>query len=180
MRSSWINDEQMRAVLAALMPTNRLVVECCLYSGLRISDVLELRTAKLKKRMCIRERKTGKSRRITWPDRLLHEMQQCAGTVWVFEHRSDPERHRSRCTVYQDLKRAQSIFQRSGVLPKAAQVSPHTARKIAAVRAYHHGGYEEARQLLNHDPAHAGTTLLYALADQMQPEPKKRRKKHGK
>lgn len=177
MRSTWLDDKQLELVLAALMPANRLVVECCVHSGLRVSDVLELRTARLKKRMVVRERKTGKSRRITWPDRLLEQMQAGAGEEWVFEHRTDPTKHRSRCTVYQDLKRAQETFQRSGMLPKTARISTHTARKVAAVRAFRRGGYEEARALLNHDPAHMGTTMIYALADQMAAAPQKKRRK---
>ena len=55
------------------------------------------------------------------------------------------------------------MFQRSGAVSKAQNIGTHSARKYAAVTAYHKGGLPAAQKLLNHsDPA---ITLLYALAD---------------
>lgn len=164
-RSSWLNDQSMQHVLAALMPANRLVMRCCLASGLRVSDVLEMRTSRLARRMTIRERKTGKSRRITWPASIYEDLQAQAGRYWVFEGRCDPHKHRTRQTVYKDVRRAAAAFRRAGTVPKDAVVSPHSARKIAAVHAYHDGGLDAARKLLNHSSDDAEVTLLYALAD---------------
>ena len=65
-RTTYANRGQMAHVLAALMPTNALVVKLCMATGLRISDVLELRTSELKRRQTVRESKTGKTRRIQW------------------------------------------------------------------------------------------------------------------
>ena len=164
-RSSWLNDQSMQHVLAALMPANRLVMRCCLASGLRVSDVLEMRTSRLARRMTIRERKTGKSRRITWPASIYEDLEAQAGRYWVFEGRTDPKKHRTRQTVYKDVRRAAAAFRRAGSVPKDAVVSPHSARKIAAVHAYHDGGLDAARKLLNHSSDDAEVTLLYALAD---------------
>lgn len=164
-RSSWLNDDSMRHVLAALMPTNRLVMRCCLASGLRVSDVLEMRTSRLARRMTVRERKTGKSRRITWPASIYDDLLQQAGRYWVFESRTDPQKHRTRQAVYKDVRRAAAAFRRTGVVPKGAVVSPHSARKIAAVHAFQDGGLESARKLLNHSSADIEVTMLYALAD---------------
>ena len=44
MRSEWVEDDTMRLILAAMMPANALAVECSLYTGLRIDDVLALKT----------------------------------------------------------------------------------------------------------------------------------------
>lgn len=162
-RTSYASRAQMGHILAALMPTNALVVRVCMKSGLRVSDVLGLKTAQLKPRQTVREMKTGKTRRVVWGQDLYLQMLQQAGSVWVFESRTDPRRHRTRQAVYKDVKRAAAVFQRSGAVGRRQNIGTHTARKVAAVEAYHKGGLSAAQRLLNHsDPA---ITLLYALAD---------------
>lgn len=176
MRTSVISNEQMSNVLAALMPTNRLIVRVCMATGLRISDVLALKTNQLKTpRPTIKERKTGKTKRLYLPADLRREMQEQSGRIWVFESRTDATRHRTRQAVLKDIKRAQKFLQRTGAIPARANLGTHTARKMAAVAAYHQGGMDAAQKLLNHsDPA---ITALYALADTMPPP--KRRAKRG-
>lgn len=49
----------MAHILAAMMPENRLIVRLCMATGLRISDALELKTARLRRRMTVKEIKTG-------------------------------------------------------------------------------------------------------------------------
>ena len=68
-RADWLDRPAMGHVLAALMPANRLVMECCMATGLRVGDVLALKTADVQHgpRMTVREQKTGKSRRVYWP-----------------------------------------------------------------------------------------------------------------
>lgn len=162
-RTSYASRAQMGHILAALMPTNALIVRVCMHTGLRVSDVLELKTAQLKPRQTVRERKTGKTRRVVWSAPLYEQMLQQAGRVWVFESRTDPRKHRTRQAVYKDIKRAAAVFQRSGAVGRRQNIGTHTARKVAAVEAYHKGGLSAAQRLLNHsDPA---ITLLYALAD---------------
>lgn len=162
-RTSYASRAQMGHILAALMPTNALIVRVCMHTGLRVSDVLELKTAQLKPRQTVRERKTGKTRRVVWSVPLYEQMLQQAGRVWVFECRTDPLRHRTRQAVYKDIKRAAAVFQRSGAVSKSQCIGTHTARKYAAVTAYHKGGLAAAQKMLNHsDPA---ISLLYALSD---------------
>lgn len=153
----------MAHVLAALMPTNALIMRVCMATGLRVSDVLELRTNQLKKRQTIREMKTGKTRRIQWPAGLYEEMLQQAGRYWVFESRCDPKKHRQRQTVWKDVKHAEAVFKRSHVLRRGQNLGTHTARKLAAVDAYHKGGMKAAQRLLNHSDELV--TRLYALSD---------------
>lgn len=162
-RTSYANSTQWGHILAALMPTNALVVRCCVKTGLRISDVLSLKTHTLKPRQTVREQKTGKTRRVVWGQSLYEEMLQQAGSVWVFESRTDPKKHRTRQAVYKDIKHAAAVYQRTGAISRRQVIGTHTARKIAAVEAYRRGGLTAAQRLLNHsDPA---ITLLYALAD---------------
>lgn len=95
-RADWLDRPAMGHVLAALMPANRLVMECCMATGLRVGDVLALKTADVQHgpRMTVREQKTGKSRRVYWPAELRLRMLQQAGRVWVFEGRNDWRKHR--------------------------------------------------------------------------------------
>lgn len=162
-RTSYATPAQMGHILAAMMPTNALVVRVCMRTGLRVSDVLELKTAQLRPRQTVRERKTGKTRRVVWSRQLYEEMLQQAGRIWVFECRTDPTRHRTRQAVYKDIRHVAAMYQRTGAISRRQVIGTHTARKVAAVDAYHRGGLPAAQRLLNHsDP---GITLLYALAD---------------
>ena len=161
MKSEYTDPELLEHILYALMPTNRLVCRVCLQTGLRVGDVLQLRTAALKKQMTVTEQKTGKKRRITLPAALLRDMQQQAGSVFVFEHRNDPNRPRTRQAVYADLKRAAKAFRLS------ENLTPHSLRKVYAVRLYEKcGSLEKVQHVLNHD--RETTTLLYALADKLK------------
>lgn len=169
-RADWLDRPAMGHVLAALMPANRLVMECCMATGLRVGDVLALKTADVQHgpRMTVREQKTGKSRRVYWPAELRLRMLQQAGRVWVFEGRNDWRKHRTRSAVYKDLQRAARVFRASGVVPKGAQVSTHTGRKIRAVDEFRRtGSMGKVAALLNHDEGHSEVTLLYALADEL-------------
>lgn len=144
------------------MPPNRLALRVSLATGLRIGDVLSLMRVRLAPRMTVKEQKTGKSRRVYIPAALLEEMQAHAGRYWVFEGRTDPRRHRTRQAVYKDLARAARLFR----LPSWQHISPHSARKVFAVREYHKDGdLKRVQQLLNHDSE--AVTLLYAMADQL-------------
>lgn len=162
-RTTYADRAQMAHILAALMPENRVIVQLCMATGLRVSDVLELRSADLKRRQTVREKKTGKTRRVQWPANLYDEMERGAGRYWVFESRTDPRKHRTRQAVWKDIKQAEAVFKRSGSLSRRQNIGTHTARKYAAVGAYHRGGMAAAQRLLNHsDPL---ITRLYALAD---------------
>lgn len=163
-----------------MMPANRLAVEIADVTGLRIGDVLTIRTDALVKaaRLTVRESKTGKTRRVYIPAKLrARALNQC-GAVYVFEGRNDIHKHRTRDAVYKDMVRAAKVFQRTGAAPKGT-ISPHSARKRAAVRAYHKGGVDAARALLNHADGDIGVTLLYALSDFAPPPRQPRRKRRG-
>lgn len=162
-RTTYATPAQMGHILAALMPTNALIIRLCMATGLRVSDVLELRTAQLKKRQTIREKKTGKTRRVTWPAGLYEQMLEQAGRFWVFESRTAPRKHRQRQTVWKDVKKAEAVFKRSKALQKRQNLGTHTARKIAAVNARKRGGMAAAQRLLNHSDELI--TRLYALSD---------------
>lgn len=161
MRSGWIEAPEYGHLLAALTPPNRLALEVSACTGLRIGDVLNLRTAQLAERITVRELKTGKTRRIRLPGHLLDRLIGQAGKVWAFEGRNDYRLHRTRQAVYKDLRRAARLFR------VTAHVSPHSARKIYAVAEYRRtGSLRRVQELLKHDSE--AVTMLYAMADQME------------
>lgn len=165
MRSDWVDEGTLELILAAMMPGNALAFEVSIATGLRIDDVLSLKTETVQRtaRPYVRDSKTGKSHRIYLPRELRERMLAQAGRLYVWEHRTDWTRHKTRQAVYKDVRHAAAVFERTGRL--RAHVSPHSGRKVAAVRAYKRGGLAAAAALLNHDEGHPLVTLLYALSD---------------
>lgn len=178
MQSEWVNDEVMDLILATMLPVNRLAVEVSLKTGLRISDVLSLKTATVQRtaRPYVRDSKTGKNHRIYLGTELRTRLLAQAGSIWVFEGRLDPKKHRTRQAVFKDMEQAVSVVKRAQHVESDKHISPHSARKCAAVRAYQKGGLEAAQALLVHDEDHPLVTLVYALSDKA-PSSKRRRKR---
>ncbi len=132
-RSEWLHSRELGHLLAALMPPNRLALEISLATGLRIGDVLDMRTELMRKaengRYALRELKTGKRRRVYIPRELQELAMAQAGKVYIFPHRTSNLAHRTRQAVFKDLARV------AGMWRLQAHISPHTARKAWAVEA---------------------------------------------
>lgn len=162
--SEYVPKEELGHIYAALMPANRLVCQVSEATGLRIGDVLALRTEQIVKgyRITVHESKTGKSRRVYIP-RLLHaQLLAQAGETWVFAGARDPTKHRTRQAVWADIKRAARAFR----LPQC--VSPHSLRKVYAVREWEQSGdLGKVGKALNHEPTHPETTMIYAMAREL-------------
>ena len=162
-RSEYIAQRELGHLLAALMPHNRLALEVSLSTGLRISDVLSIKTQQLHDskdgRLRIREMKTGKYRRVYISKDLFERMLKLSGKIYVFEHRLDRYKHRTRQAVFKDLRRVADAFRIK------EHISPHSCRKVYAVNFYHRCGEDLSRvqKLLNHE--NEAVTMLYALAD---------------
>lgn len=161
MRSDWVDPAVLEHILAALTPENELALRVSIATGLRISDVLAIKSKSLRMgpRFTIHESKTGKARRIYLPRDLYSRLLDNMGEHYAFPGRSDPRRHRTRQAVWKDLHRAAKAFRVSD----AVGLSPHTARKVFAVdQLEKSGSLERVQRLLNHsDPT---ITALYALA----------------
>lgn len=154
-------EREMQHVFAALTPANRLVCRIAVHTGLRVGDVLALRTAKLRPQMWITEAKTGKRKRVNLPKPLYEAVKAQAGEIWVFQSARDPAKHRTRQAVWADVKRAAKAFR----MPQ--NVGVHSLRKRYAVEQLERsrGNYERVRRLLNH--ADMATTMIYALSYQL-------------
>lgn len=174
MRSDWLDKNDISHLYAALTPTNALVLRVCVESGLRIGDALSIRTEQLRRAsFTLHEQKTGKSRRLRLSQALRADLLRQAGAVYVFPHRNDPNRPRTRQAVYNDIKRAARAFRLSG------QISPHSLRKFYAVeRLRQTGDLAAVQRELNHERLE--TTIIYALADRLDLFPRKPNKRRTK
>lgn len=171
MKSEFLKEEEMQHVLRLLMPQNRLAIVVSMNTGLRINDVLSLKTEQVRaasqRRITIKEQKTGKTRRIYFSRENYEEMLSAAGQYYIFEHRSDPKKHRTRQAVWKDIRRA------AVALRLHENVTPHSARKIYAVSLYkRYGDIEKVARALKHTST--TVTMIYALADELT------RRKHAK
>lgn len=164
MRAEWAPRHVIDLLLTAMMPANRLAMQVSMATGLRIGDVLAIRTEQARRgRFTVTEEKTGKHRRVYLPLELRERMFEQAGRFYVWEGRNDPKKHRTRQAVYKDLSRVAALYRVDGQ-KITAHISTHTGRKVWAVEAFKRtGSLQKVQALLNHDDE--AVTALYALAD---------------
>ena len=158
MRTNAIKLDSWAVLEKLLMPANALVVETMLQTGLRVSDVLALTSAQLRKgqRFTVWESKTGKGKRIRIGNKLYFRLLEQCGKKWVFPSARDPDKHRTRQAVWADVKRA------SKALRMHENVAPHSARKSYACGEYERtGSLQAVKSKLNH--SNMETTVLYLL-----------------
>ncbi len=168
MKSEYLFEKEVDNVLAMLTPINALVMRVALHTGLRVGDVLSLKTDQLAPRFWVTESKTGKRRQVGLPQPLLGDLQKAAGGVWAFPGRNGRKPH-TRQAVWKDVKRAAKALR----LPQ--NVAPHSARKVFAVDLLQkYGDFERVRRALNHGST--AVTLIYALADQQLQSKNRRRR----
>ena len=166
--TEYLLNKEVDRVLAALMPSNRLVMRVILHTGLRVSDVLSLKTEQLASRFWITEAKTKKRRFVGLPKELLCDLIEESGAFWVFEGK-DPRRHRTRQAVWADVKRAALLFR----LPQV--VGTHSGRKVYAVELLRkYGNIAKVQKALKH--RYESTTVIYALADKLLEQKYKKRR----
>lgn len=168
MKTEYLLKREVDNVLSVMTPANALVMRVALHTGLRVSDVLSIKTDQLAPRFWVTESKTRKRKQIGLPEPLLGDLKKQAGSVWVFEGRK-PGKARTRQAVWKDIKRAAAAFR----LPQ--NVGTHSARKVFAVDLLQkYGDIERVRRALNHSGL--AVTLVYAMADK-QLESKNRRRR---
>lgn len=158
MKTEYLLQKEVDQILAMLTKRNALIMRVLLHTGLRIGDVLRLRTAQLRHNFWITEQKTKKRRQVGLPEPLLTDLRENAGPVWVFEN-PKTGRPQTRQAVWKDMKRAARAMR----LPQ--NVGPHSARKVYAVELLaKYGDISRVKKALNH--TNDSVTLLYAMADQ--------------
>lgn len=159
MTTEYLLNREVGHVLAALTPSNRIVCETCLHTGLRVGDVLALKTKDISRQFWITEAKTGKRRRVNLPDPLIRKIREQAGEEWAFPGRK-PGSHRTRQAVWADVKRAAKAFRLK------QNVAPHSFRKVYAVELMRKcGDTKRVQRALNHSDQ--ATTMIYILAAEL-------------
>ena len=160
-KAQWVSKAYMEHILAAMGYENALAVRVSMRYGIRIGDVLRMPTAALSVRVwSFKEEKTGKRRRVVLGEDIKRRLASIAGKVYVFEHRTNQYKHRTRQAVYKDIKRVAKFY-------RVPHVTTHSARKVYAVEQYHKSGGDlgKVARLLNHSDE--AVTMLYALADEL-------------
>lgn len=139
-------------------------IEISLQTGMRISDVLELKRENIDERGVITytAKKTGKSASAKLSEKLTKRLKgnRFCGSDWIFSSARNPAKHISRQWVWKTVKRAAKR------LSLKENVSPHSARKTFAVEDFQRNDIERVREDLQHDSVY--TTMLYAFADKMK------------
>lgn len=159
MTTEYLLRREMEHVLAALTPSNRLVCRVCLQTGLRVGDVVSLKTQDLKGQFWVTEAKTRKRRRVNLPRELLDQIRAQAGEAWAFPGRK-PGQHRTRQAVWADVKRAARAFR------IRQNVAPHSFRKVYAVELLRRcGDVKRVQRALNHSDC--ATTMVYVMAAEL-------------
>lgn len=173
MTTEYLLQREVEQVLDLLTYENRLVLRVLLHTGLRISDVLQLKPEQLRSNFWITEQKTGKRKQVGLPEPLLGDLRENAGAVWVFPG-ADPRKHRSRQAVWKDIKRAAAACRLT------ANAAPHSARKVYAVELLRkYGDLDRVRRALNHGGY--AVTMIYAMADKrLTAAGRRRRSKPGR
>ena len=102
MKTEYLLNREVDLVLAMLTDRNALIMRTALHTGLRIGDVLSLKTDQLRTRFWVTEKKTKKRRQIGLPEPLLSDLKKQAGETWVFES-PRTGRPQTRQAVWKDL-----------------------------------------------------------------------------
>lgn len=136
-----------------------LIAETEFRTGLRISDVLNLKVYQLKRQPTITELKTGKKRRIYLNTKLLEKLKNRAvkhnlsDKDYVFAKRKG-EKPPHRSTIWRQYKKVAKYVYKTD-----KHVSPHSSRKTYTMSKQAKMDLEQIQKKLGHE--NLATTLLY-------------------
>lgn len=163
MRSDYIKPENYNRLFVFMSYENVLAMRVSLETGLRIGDVLKVRSDELVGRTIhFTADKTGKVGKAVISQDLANRLKRIAGNTYVFEARGNPEKHRSRQAVWKDVKKAAAILRVAGAI-SSENFSPHSARKTFAVTDAERYGLNHTQKQLQHRDK--STTRAYAFSD---------------
>ena len=156
-----ITNEDAGRISAILPKTDKLIFALAIESGLRISDILDIKANQIGKIMYVRERKTGKHRVVELSEGLYEQLRPYAKpedvhNYFLFHSPRSPRAALHRSTFHRHLKRAGKIA--------SVNVSAHSARKLYAQNAFKStGSIFEVQKALNHK--YVTTTAAYLDID---------------
>lgn len=150
MRTRAITPKELRQLLHNLTDPVRLAVMIAADTGLRVSDILAIRSAKLNQTMHVIERKTGKQRTVTLSRKTLATAKEYA------RHGEENLINCDRSTIYRQIRKIADLF-------GWTHVSMHSIRKYYARRFHAAHGLRATQRELQHE--YLSTTLLYIVDD---------------
>ena len=159
MKSEYVEREAVEKILEMVSPKVQLICKVAITTGLRIGDVVQIKSYQIAKsnRITVRQQKTNKSRRVYIRRDLLRDMRGIAGDTWVFTGRN-PKKHFTRQGVWKAIKKA---ARDNGY---KENISPHTFRKFYAVNLMRRGyDLKYVSKRLGHSSEFV--TIIYAMAD---------------
>lgn len=151
MRTRPIKSADLTRLLRQLSDPARLAVEIAADTGLRISDILSIRSADVAPTMRIVERKTGKARTVSLRQETLAHARAYAR--YAGEYLID----RDRSTIYRQVRTAAQAL-------GLANVSMHSIRKYYARKYCRAHGLAATQRELQHD--YLSTTLIYLIDEE--------------
>lgn len=163
MKSDYMKPENYNKLFVFMSYENTLVLRVSLETGLRIGDVLKMHPDDLKGRtITYSAEKTGKRGRAVITQDLAKRLRQVAGEMYIFPKRGDQSAHRSRQTVWKDVKKAAAALRSVNVIG-TENITPHSARKTFAVEDAERYGLKHTQRMLQHRDK--STTKMYAFSD---------------
>ena len=154
MRTRPITPAELRKLLKLLPDASALAVRISADTGLRISDILAIRSGELDTTMRVIEGKTGKSRTVRPRPATLKAAKAYAA------HGCDRLIPHAPSTIYRQIRRAATEL-------GMEHVSMHSIRKLYARQYCRAHGLAATQRELRHD--YLSTTMLYVLdPDQIQ------------
>lgn len=161
MTTDYISKADFRRIFQHLTYDNYLAVRLSLETGLRIGDVVALKSDCLKgTTLTFTAAKTGKSGKAEITKDLADKLRRYSASDFIFAS-SSKLGHRTRQAVWKDVKKAAAA---EGF---AVNVAPHSARKTFAVGVAQTQGIAAAQRALQHDSqaVTAGYVLSGLFAD---------------
>lgn len=164
MLARFLDDNTLEKLRLAMPSEYWLPLWVSLETGLRVGDVCALRRDQLDGcRLSYLAAKTGKEGTAELSLELAAELRRNSRGRYLFPSPRSYREHLTRQAIWARVKRA---AHKAGIPPEG--VSPHSLRKVYAVRLYRQRGLRAAKEALQHDRTE--TTELYALSDYLAPE----------
>lgn len=160
MRSRYLTETELSRLRSKMSASEWLPVRVSLETGLRVGDVVKIRPDDIRGNFLhYTAEKTGKEGKVKIKNSLANTLKFAGlGEVWCFPSPKDREKHLTRQAVWSRVKRA---AYRAGI--DMCGVSPHSLRKVFAVRLYTAEGLKAVQQALQHK--YLATTEVYTLSD---------------
>lgn len=169
MKARFLSEKEVARLCAVCREKIWLPFEVSTLTGLRIGDVLKIKSGDLcADDMCISytAEKTGKSGQAFIPRSLMERLILAASeseNEYIFSSPIKKGEHLTRQAAWRRIKRA---CLRAGIAPDG--VSPHSMRKVFAVDLYKREGMTAVKTYLQH--SNIDVTEIYALADFLSAE----------